>query len=284
MPPHSASDDGAVIIDPLSPSPSTVLAPPRLQRPWPLLVLVALDAACQLFHALRHDTSPALVAAAVGRLTISGGTCGLSAHWRARSGWVASASGASVLTAVWVGCAGRLSRASEPPRDSPSFLLILMAVATLEYLLMVLLLRLSPASSRTSALSFRYGRNIQSPTSFRYTTIEEQVGHSRGTLQATSDDADADLDDAFPAGFDAEMGPESSDDIDSRSESSFSESSIIDMPLPSRPSRIIPPASLSMNALPILEEAPVLGPLIRRSRSMRLGSSLTSDTGDYGTF
>jgi hypothetical protein len=54
--------------------------------------------------------------------------------------------------------------------------------------------------------------------------------------------------------------------------SSISDSSIIDLPPPLSPNRIIPPTSLSIPRalnLAALDNSPVLGPLVRRSRSAR---------------
>jgi hypothetical protein len=70
-------------------------------------------------------------------------------------------------------------------------------------------------------------------------------------------------------------GGEDDDDNDNDDDDSFSsisESSIIDLPPPLSPSRIKPPISLSIPRalnLVALEETPVLGPLVRRSRSAR---------------
>ena len=77
--------------------------------------------------------------------------------------------------------------------------------------------------------------------------------------------------------------------------SSISESSIIDLPPAQDPARIIPPASISIaNLNSILsDEASVIGPLVRRTRSARLlaqswgsGGGLAEAVGNgtYGTF
>jgi hypothetical protein len=77
--------------------------------------------------------------------------------------------------------------------------------------------------------------------------------------------------------------------------SSISESSIIDLPPPLSPSRIVPPTSISVNrGLDILagiEQSPVIGAVVRRTRSARFSSrSWGSRNGDeggqewYGTF
>jgi hypothetical protein len=63
------------------------------------------------------------------------------------------------------------------------------------------------------------------------------------------------------------------DDSASISESSISESSIIDLPPALEPNRLLPPSvslgtGLSLAALD-LESSPVIGPLVRRTRSAR---------------
>jgi hypothetical protein len=63
------------------------------------------------------------------------------------------------------------------------------------------------------------------------------------------------------------------DDFDD-SISSISESSIIDLPPPLEPNRLLPP-SVSLNSglsLAALDSSPVIGPLIRRTRSARFTS------------
>lgn len=80
---------------------------------------------------------------------------------------------------------------------------------------------------------------------------------------------------------DADADADANSEVSASSDaSSISESSIIDLPPPLKPNRIIPP-SLSMNngislaaAAAALDSSPVLGPLVRRSRSARfLGRS-----------
>jgi hypothetical protein len=93
---------------------------------------------------------------------------------------------------------------------------------------------------------------------------------------------------------DADADADANSEVSASSDaSSISESSIIDLPPPLRPNRIIPP-SLSMNngislaaAAAAIDNSPVLGPLVRRSRSARfLGrswgdrSDLSRDGGD----
>jgi len=84
-------------------------------------------------------------------------------------------------------------------------------------------------------------------------------------------------------------------DEDFSDTSSISESSIIDLPPPLSPSRIVPPPSLSVNrGLDILagiEQSPVIGAVVRRTRSARfLARSWGSRNEDeenqegYGTF
>lgn len=84
--------------------------------------------------------------------------------------------------------------------------------------------------------------------------------------------------------YDGENGHEQLDEMDvdvevdefddSFSSSSISESSIIDLPPPLEPNRLLPP-SVSLNSglnLAALDSSPVIGPLIRRTRSARFTS------------
>lgn len=72
---------------------------------------------------------------------------------------------------------------------------------------------------------------------------------------------------------DLELGDEDLDSDDFSESSTISESSIIDLPPPLSPSRIVPPPSLSVNrGLDILagiEQTPVVGAVVRRTRSAR---------------
>jgi hypothetical protein len=61
------------------------------------------------------------------------------------------------------------------------------------------------------------------------------------------------------------------DDSGSVSESEISESSIIDLPPPLEPHRLTLGPSVSLAALD-LESSPVIGPLIRRTRSARFST------------
>lgn len=74
---------------------------------------------------------------------------------------------------------------------------------------------------------------------------------------------------------------------DSRSISTISDSSIIDLPPPLEPNRLIPP-SVSLNtglSLAALDQSPVIGPLVRRTRSarfMNIGGLSRGSTGEAG--
>ena len=97
-----------------------------------------------------------------------------------------------------------------------------------------------------------------------------------------------------PVGMDEleEEGAEEEEDSDA---SSISESSIIDLPPPLTLGRIIPPTSLSISTnlnLSLTEDSPVLGPLVRRTKSARLlarswgrdSPGKKKDSTGYGTF
>jgi len=198
------------------------------------------------------------------------------------------------------------------------------------------LLRLSPPSYRLQPFGLRIPNSaIQTPTHFSYSESPASLlarhqsgsrsrvysqgnrprpGHGRydsiaSRLRFQEDpspdpDPDPDHDTAQDSeDVDQEMG---FDDSASISESSISESSIIDLPAPLEPNRLLPPSvslgtGLSLAALD-LESSPVIGPLVRRTRSARfdtirnLGRSASSAGGagagagereastGYGTF
>ena len=77
-------------------------------------------------------------------------------------------------------------------------------------------------------------------------------------------------------------------DEDFSDSSSISESSIIDLPPPLSPSRIVAPTTLSVNrGLDILDQTPVIGAVVRRTRSARFlaRSPRTEEEREgYGTF
>ena len=176
-------------------------------------------------------------------------------------------------------------------------------------LLFLLLLRLSPPLTREQPYSLRIPTSTtQSPNTAqlhpeqaltsppnspsRYTShhLRDQSQH---TTLSSSYNAQLQSIDAFEPDDPVE-------DFASDSASSISESSIIDLPPALSPSRIIPPKSLSMNRglnFAALDESPVLGPILRRTRSARyvarVLSSRTFGEGElerrpeqdgYGTF
>lgn len=64
------------------------------------------------------------------------------------------------------------------------------------------------------------------------------------------------------------------DESDMESVSSISESSIIDLPPPLEPNRLLPPSvSLTTGlSLAALDDSPIIGPLVRRTRSARFST------------
>jgi hypothetical protein len=137
--------------------------------------------------------------------------------------------------------------------------------------------------------------------SYPYETYETHEDPDHDHNEADDMDPSFSEDDFYHSSFDVDADAADADaDADANSEisassdaSSISESSIIDLPPPLKPNRIIPP-SLSMNngislaaAAAAIDSSPVLGPLVRRSRSARfLGrswgdrSDLSRDGGD----
>jgi len=192
-------------------------------------------------------------------------------------------------------------------------------LSALEYILFLLLLRISPPHHRSNPLALRLPHSaVQTPTPFAYSA--DALAHdgfaspagprytshrrysSRHTLLQPSSLAQSNL---FARQSDAEDEEEDDPtddheqgdlfDEDFSDTSSISESSIIDLPPPLSPSRIVPPPSLSVNrGLDILagiEQSPVIGAVVRRTRSARfLARSWGSRNEDeenqegYGTF
>ena len=180
--------------------------------------------------------------------------------------------------------------------------------AIAEYLTFLILLRLSPPASRIHPLSVRVSsHDIQSPTGFSLEATEDE------------DEDDDDLVSDLPASPRRRFSPthmrhasqhtfmsvrsvepDEADDPDFSDTSSISESSIIDLPPPQSPNRIIPPSMSITSGLSIaataLEDSPVIGPLVRRTRSARYLNMVRAEEGDpavgrsvsmaegYGTF
>lgn len=105
------------------------------------------------------------------------------------------------------------------------------------------------------------------------------AGPSRLRRESHSNHSDPILSDGDHAGSDQEEESDEEEQEEDGEEdtesnfSSFSESSIIDLPPPRSPHRIIPP-SLSMNSGLNLGGQPIIGGIVRRTRSARyLGMS-----------
>ncbi|ORY34054.1 hypothetical protein BCR39DRAFT_518285 [Naematelia encephala] len=234
---------------------------PKLRYPYPLALLAILDLFYTLHHASKHRAAPHLIGLSIIRAGVLIIGLGSSRLWRQRGVWLGLASGISVGAVVWEWCVGQLRKsetgeADVQSRAHASFLGTTILISTIEYLCFLVLLRLSPAPG----LSLR--DSIQSPTGYSFRTS--------ATPPSQSQDSESD----------PEMGFTDPEDDDV---SSVSDSSIIDLPPPLSPSRIVPPHSLSMNGglnLAALDDTPVVGHLVRRTRSARfLGRSWGSRVG-----
>jgi len=140
------------------------------------------------------------------------------------------------------------------------------------------LLRLSPPSYRIQPFSLRIPNSaIQSPTQFAYSespasaltrnNSRRSQGHNRydsitSRLRAHEEEP---IEDET-----SNLGEEEETEFDD-SASEISESSIIDLPPPLEPHRLTLGPSVSLAALD-LESSPVIGPLIRRTRSARFST------------
>lgn len=110
----------------------------------------------------------------------------------------------------------------------------------------------------------------------------EQYTQAHSTVPTRSHPASPDASNPYSSPSDLPSGEESPSDeynsgdeydyaYDCDSASSISESSIIDLPPPLEPHRIIPPSiSMRSNLAHALDNSPLLGPIVRRSRSMQL--------------
>ena len=163
-------------------------------------------------------------------------------------------------------------------------------------LFFLLLLRLSPPTHRLNPLSLHLPHSaVQTPVPFHFSSDEpyDSAGpshheadmsptrtrwkeHARATSQHTilstrSTHPDLDCSEDDEDENESQLNElEEEEDSDA---SSISESSIIDLPPPQTLARIIPPTSLSINTnlnLSLTEDSPVLGPLVRRTKSARL--------------
>ena len=162
------------------------------------------------------------------------------------------------------------------------------------------LLRLSPPAYKIQPFGLRTPPSgIQSATQFAYSESPASaltrnhsrrgLGHGRydsitSRLRAHHEVEDEESNESADEEEEEEEGEMGFDDSGSISESEISESSIIDLPPPLEPHRLTLAPSVSLAALD-LESSPVIGPLIRRTRSARfstvrnLGRAVHPDAG-----
>ncbi|AFR92309.1 hypothetical protein C343_00172 [Cryptococcus neoformans C23] len=355
--PHdcSSSIESASTYSPLlihrscQPGSSFVPPPPsgrrlNLRYAYPLVPLASLDA----LHTLhRHISTPEgipcyLLTIGIARALLLFAV-GCTQHWRARGGWVLVAKAVSIFMAIWEICRRVLSRNLENDGGEGLetnliwFLVVFIAWGTAEYLVFLLLLRLSPPPRRINPLALRlprshtqtdmpfafhtenailtpgssraqrqmHGRNVSNISratmrsdwsrSERGMEGEGDVFHVNdqfmedGAGDHTGDDDEDDDEDGGEDEPGYEHDDYTSDEQDGFPEddddaSSVSSSSIIDLPPPLSPAALsVPalPASLSISSrLGAIDRSPVIGPLVRRTRSARfLGRSWDSSVG-----
>ncbi|BEI95571.1 hypothetical protein CcaverHIS631_0105200 [Cutaneotrichosporon cavernicola] len=130
--------------------PSTSIQPPSswIHWRWAGLDFGAADAPPPAFIALALSRTASLLALHHPR-------------WRQRGGWVLALTGATLIACIWEACAGVLSRDGQSREVEGEFLIVTASFAVSEFLLFLLLLRLSPA--RIYALRPPPGRSPSLP-------------------------------------------------------------------------------------------------------------------------
>ncbi|WVQ82359.1 hypothetical protein IAT38_004487 [Cryptococcus sp. DSM 104549] len=374
----STSTYAPILINPSSPSPISSAPPftpalppthPRrltlaLRYALPLIPFALLDLSHTVHRVIASGLPAYLTFLGVERVTVLLWV-GCTRRWRVRGGWVGAGSGASLVMGIWEGCMLVLSRndanvggGKERGEGMGLFLIVFCGLAILEYLLYLLLLRLSPPPDRTNPLALRLPQShTQAPMPFHFYTEDARLTPgsmrgersrlharhpSRGTVKswrsvrqdeagegvsmAVGDDEDVfqmqmeehsmgdgeschDEDEdygdegeegeeyGYEEGYDygGEYDPDHSgeDELDDESDSSsISSSSIIDLPPALSPSTIPVPAmptltpSISFSSrLAAMDRSPVIGPLVRRTKSARFlgrswGSARTWGSGE----
>ncbi|ADV20705.1 Hypothetical Protein CGB_B1810W [Cryptococcus gattii WM276] len=331
----SASTYSPVLINPSSrPGPSFVPPPPsrrlNLRYAYPLVPLALLDA-LHTFHyhisAFRGLPGYVLTVGIARALVLF--TVGCTQRWRARGGWVGLGGAVSIFMAIWEACTRVLSRNLKDDGSNGLethliwFLVMFGGLGTVEYLVFLLLLRLSPSPLRINPLALRLPRShtqTDMPFAFQTESAILTAGSSkvqrhmhgrnvsnvsRATMRSDWSRCERGVDgegDVFRvkdqfmeggAGKDADEDDEDDDGSDEYEDytsdgqecfpedddvSSVSSSSIIDLPPPLSPAALsVPtlPPSLSISShLGALDTSPVIGPLVRRTRSAKfLGRS-----------
>ena len=288
-------------------APDVDVRTPRLVRPYPLVLLALTDLLYTLLHAspsliLFLGVARIFVLIAVGcsrRWRSMGGwvagVCGGSVGgvvWEAcvgqmtrlrplrvlgRSDDVETAKTMFLVTVGGLIILTEAVRAMNPPLTPQTAI-----VAITEYLAFLVLLRISPPPHRSNPFAIRVPPTaIQSPTafSFRAESTSPTRAHARqpslpsSPLSRQTFPTTATRDDAQESD-DLEQWDDDASVIESEG-SSVSDSSIIDLPSPLSPTAIAVPPSLSITSnlnlvAEAVEHSPVIGPLVRRTRSARL--------------
>ncbi|WWD17311.1 hypothetical protein CI109_101751 [Kwoniella shandongensis] len=177
----------------------------KLRYPYPLILFILLDGLYTIHNILSLSKIDLTLTRAISsaRVTFLLFVVGISRRWRSRSGWMIFTTGLSICGGVWQVCEGVLrgsGRGHEGVgRDGGTtatggkrFLLVSTTFAVLEYLLFLLLLRLSPpiratsqslrlpshahAHGRTTSLSRAAHVHAQTPLSVRSIRLREGDG------------------------------------------------------------------------------------------------------------
>ncbi|BEI79992.1 hypothetical protein CcaverHIS002_0105210 [Cutaneotrichosporon cavernicola] len=228
-------------------------------------------------------------------------------RWRQRGGWVLALTGATLIACIWEACAGVLSRDGQSREVEGEFLIVTASFAVSEFLLFLLLLRLSPARiyalrpppGRSPSLPLtphvtpfpttRRGPRERPPLAPLFTTpiptpvstadvVSPTEGEPRsyGAIPRVWETEDEGTNADY---YDVEAGDTGYETDDSDSTSTVSDSSIIDLP----PPRPLQPVTLDSGLAELAGVVEAAAGVVRRSASARFGRSAEAADG-YGTF
>ncbi|ODN79806.1 hypothetical protein L202_03705 [Cryptococcus amylolentus CBS 6039] len=205
---NSTSTYAPILINPL-PTPTPPLPSqnssrrPSLRYAYPLVLIALLDclhiAQYLLGTSAKHHASlPAYITTAAFARAALCSAVAFTRKWRTRGGWIGASSGISLTVATWEECRRVLVRGDNGHGDETTvdgdltcFLGIFGGFAVCEYLLFLLLLRISPPPYKTNPLALRLPQtHTQSPMPFGFASERATVtpgsfrdrvrGHVRG--------------------------------------------------------------------------------------------------------
>ncbi|WWC61888.1 uncharacterized protein I303_104473 [Kwoniella dejecticola CBS 10117] len=191
----------------------------RMNRPYPLILLAALDLAFTYKHTSDISIRLALLVLTRALVLI---WIGLNKRWRTKKGYLMLVTGLSLVNCIWEGCTlvlmrsmrkggGKDGDAEDQPHDNLTdgrILIMTSILAMAEYFLYLLLLRISPPaqtvslykSYNSSSIRLPTASTAQTPSSIRFkssntpSSVRFDVHHhrrslSRGTMRSVRGEA-----------------------------------------------------------------------------------------------